>query len=175
MTSPTHLNREISVGGPYGIRIGAAPLTTTAGRVQASKMAAVILFVREHRVAVAALMSFITLLILAAPVSLVMIYNLPRYYLFLPVLLGALLSVITLIVTIGTRKSTGELTADSEIALLDAAHTHGHRLTVAQAARALHMKLADAETALSSLARSGYCTVDYDAATGAVTYNFPEA
>ncbi len=133
-------------------------------------------FVLRHPGVVAAALSVGALLVLLTAATLIAVIQLPWLLLAAPGAFSvALLGAASVVVVKARRHLTKDgLDPDVERRIIDAAVACHGRLTVMATARALSMPLADADTALSALARSGHVAVDNNPATGVVVYVFPD-
>lgn len=90
------------------------------------------------------------------------------------------LSIIAFAISINLRAKAARqqanptLDADTERRILDVAAANNGRVPVSLAARSLGMTLAEADRALTVLARNGYASIENDPETGAILYVFPE-
>jgi hypothetical protein len=184
---------SFSVGGPGGIQIdggrvqigggptvgppvlsqASAPLTAPVGSIDTTRLPE--LFGR-HPWAIAAVLSITAGLLLSSAATVISVLQLPWLLLVLPTTFGAALLGIGGMVVLRARKrqTTGSLDPAVERKILDVAVACQGRVTVMAVARALGMPLAEADSALTVLARTGYVLVDNDPSTGVVVYVFPD-
>jgi len=185
--------RAISVGGPGGIQIDGGRIQIGGGSMigQPAPMQpstppsmplmyvdltrAPGLFLRYSGIIAAALSICAGLLFLTAA-TVIAVLHLPWLLLAAPTAFGAVLLSVAVAIVLRARRrlTTGGLDPEVERRILDVAMACQGRVTVMAVARALAMPLAEADAALTALARSGHVAVDNDPATGVVVYLFPD-
>jgi hypothetical protein len=125
---------------------------------------------------VAAVLSVVAVLTLVGFSTMIALIGLSWAVLLGPAIVSAALlgAAATVVVRARRRVTTGGLDPEVEQRLLDVAVACHGRVTVTAAARALAMPLAQADAALTAMARSGHVTLDNDPATGVIVYVFPD-
>jgi len=149
------------------------PLSMTHVSVDLTRAPA--LFLR-YSGAIAAALSICAGLLLLSAATVIAVLHLPWLLLGAPAAFGAALLGIAVAIVLRARKrlTTGGLDPDVERRILDVAMACQGRVTVMAVARGLAMPLAEADAALTALARSGHVAVDNDPATGVLVYVFPD-
>ena len=179
---------NISVGGPQGIHIQGGvvhtqglPLAPSQHRssglvLDGDRLAEVPGFVRRSPGTAAAIAAFGSVLMFVAPAVGIAVLGLPWLLYAVPALVGTALLIASGTLFARSRKylATGGLDAETERRLLDVGVQYRGRVTVTAAARALQISLAEADAALTALARAGHVSVDNDPKTGIIVYVFPE-
>jgi hypothetical protein len=190
---PDPSSQHLSVGGPGGIQIqgtsihvsggpgapygapppyGAAPLAQAPGsEVELARNAA-----RRHPGLTAAITAFVGVTSFAGAAVLIGALGVSWLFLIPPALVSTGLFIVAGALFSRSRRylPTGGLDASTERRLLDLGVQYRGRVTVTAAARALDMTLAEADAALTALARAGHVNVENDPRTGVLVYVFPE-
>ncbi len=188
---PTH-PRTLSVGGPGGIQIEgsniqigglpqvgsnmpAQPASPVAPIVRIDLARAPALLVAHAGVLAAAVSVSAASLFVGAAVV-ISVFQLPWLLLAAPGTLSAGLVGLAaaLVARARSRIRTGGVDPEVERRILDLAVACGGRLTVTAVARALSVPMAEADSSLSALAKSGHVAVENDLASGVVVYVFPD-
>jgi hypothetical protein len=178
----------IEVGGPSGIRIhggdvqvGGAPQIAEIAPLPPMRVFSVDLtrssaLVARHPSALAAALSVGAGTILLGASVVISALQLPWVLLAAPAMLcAALLTAVLLVALLSHRRiTTGGVDPDVEQRILDVAMSYGGRITVTAVAHALAMPMAEADAALSALARSGHVGIENDSASGVVVYVFSD-
>ena len=191
MNDPRDGSRNvISVGGPGGIQIEGSNVHVGGARVppapQAPEPRAMAvapvppqalsaMVVRNSGVA-SALLSAGATVSFASAALVIGALHLPWLLLAGPGLFsGALFAGAAAIAIRGrARRAVGWVDPEVERRVLDVAVTCRGRVTVTAVAHALSMPMAEADAALTSMARAGHVGVENDPASGVVVYVFPD-
>jgi hypothetical protein len=187
---PTSDQANLSVGGPSGIQLrdqaivvdGRIMTTTQSGAAGATErrtaesveLAGVTAALARHSGAASAALLVSGVLALVGPATILIALGLPLALMVVPGVAGLGMLSAALVIHKRARERRGEVDVRIEHQLLEFAVQQQGRVTVGAAARALGISMAEADDALTSLARAGHVYPDNDPETGVVVYMFPE-
>jgi hypothetical protein len=167
----SHESRStLSVGGPGGIVIetharASVAHTPTRPPVELTSL------VGSHPLIVAAALTTSALGALVVPAVVIHLLALP--WLFeAPAVVAALFIALGAVAVLRRSRPAPRDTASLEHCILDLAVHRGGTLTIADTAHALRISLADADAALTAVARAGHADVANDPLTGTVLFRF---
>ena len=133
-------------------------------------------FLAQHPGTVVAGLSVAGAVLIGGAAIIISVLDLPSLFLAAPGAVYASLVTLGLAVALRARKRGGTAGIDPEVErrILDVAVEYRGRVTVTAVAHALSMPMAEADAALSSLAKSGHVSVENDPASGVVVFVFPD-
>jgi len=173
----------LEVGGPSGIRINGGDIqvggTPRGGHGAPMQRMSIDLtggpaLSARHSGALAAAISVGAGTILLGTAVVISVLQLPWVLFAAPATFCAALVTVGLVLRSRRRITTGGVDPDVEQRILDVAMRYDGRVTVTAVAHALAMPMAEADAALSALARSGHVGIENDSASGVVVYVFSD-
>jgi hypothetical protein len=150
-----------------------APQPQAVVQVQPQAISAIVV---RHSGVASALLSVGATVTLASAVAVIAAFHLPWLLLTAPALFSGVVfaGAVTLAVRARKRSAVGWVDPDVERRILDVAVTCRGRVTVTAVAHALAIPMAEADAALTAMARAGHVGIENDPSSGVVVYVFPD-